>query len=135
MYWDEELHEAISLHEKSINISPDYYLVQRHRHSSMTFFLDYKESETTVCGIYRHGFAVEEAEMMLRKQTILKKTFSRLELPYTIRAELGNGDGSIVIELAKKTFAEEEDAAIEDYCARFVTAMALLQTAELYGGS
>lgn len=23
MYWDEELHEAISLHEKSINISPD----------------------------------------------------------------------------------------------------------------
>lgn len=134
MYWDEELHEAISLHEKSINISPDYYLVQRRRHSSVTFFLDYKESETTVCGIYRHGFTVAEAERMLRKQTILKKTFARLELPYTIQAELGTGDGSIVIELAQKAFTEEEDAGIEDYCARFVMAMALLQTAELYGG-
>lgn len=63
-----------------------------------------------------------------------EKTFDRLELPFTIQAELGTGDGSIVIELAQKTFAEEENAAIEDYCARFVTAMALLQTAELYGG-
>lgn len=134
MYWGEELHEAISLHEKSINISPGYYLIQRRRHSSVTFFLDYKESETTVCGIYRHGFTVEEAEVVLRKQTILKKSFSQLKLPYTTQAELGTGDGSIVIELAQNTFAEGEDVAIEDYFARFVTTMALLQTAELYGG-
>lgn len=134
MFWDKKIHEAVAAHEKTIYLGPDFYLVQRKRHSSLTIFLNNKDSKITVHAVYRHDFSVDEAEKMLRKQTILKNEFSRLELPYMIQAELGTGDGSISIKLEPREFDEEQDAAIEDYCCRFVTAVALLQTAELYGG-
>lgn len=135
MFWDKKIHEAVLAHEKAIDLGPDFYLVQRKRHASLTIFLENKDSKVTVHAVFRHSFSVEEAEKMLRKQTLLKNEFARLELPYKIQAELGTGDGSISIELAPKVFAEDQDSAIEAYCGMFVTAVALIHTAELYGGS
>lgn len=136
MFWDKKLHEAVAAHEKNIDIGPDFYLVQRKRHASLNIYLKDKDSKITVKGVFRHSFAVEDAARMLIKQTLLKKEFARLELPYTIQAELGTGDGTITIELAPKEFDAdgEQDAAIEDYCGRFITSIALLETATLYGG-
>ena len=134
MFWDKKLHEAVLAHE-TVDLGPDFYLVQRKRHTSLKVFFENKDSVVTVYAVFQHGFSVEEAEKMLRKQTLLKKEFERLELPYTIQAELGTKDGSISIALAPKDFAGDQNSAIEAYCSMFMTAVALIHTAELYGGS
>lgn len=134
MYWEDKLKRELLEQKAAFEVCPPWYLADQKRPSTLTFFIEQKDGEKKVSAVFRHKFEPEESSYILRKATTLRRCFERLEIPCSVQTELGSTEGSLVIRLQPRTFEEGAANQIEDYCQEFVKTVALLQTAEFYGG-
>lgn len=138
MLWKKKLKDAIQLKETgAINIdATDALAFDCYENYSLTFFLEASEdSALKVYGDFRHSFLADDAERILRKQSVLSHMFKMLQLDYDITASLGVEsleEGYVLMQLRPKTFPAEDTDAILLYCVRFIETIMLIHAVELY---
>lgn len=120
----------------TFEIGGENFLIDPPENALLAINLERHDGVTSVKGNFTHTFTEEQAARILKKKSVLNKTFGDISLAAESDANIGVEsieEGEFIITLATKTFDTKDDyAKVRNYILRFMYAIILIQNTESY---
>ena len=119
-----------------ITIEGSHFLLDPLEETELVFRLKGNDNKTlTVRGRFTHSFSEEQAARILRKKSILNRTFKDIALDAVADTDIGIGfieRGIFIVTLRGKTFdvSNGDYGQVRDYMVRFLEIIILIQNTE-----
>jgi hypothetical protein len=131
-YISEEVLKSIETFE----MNGEDFLLDSPENAILRFNLKHQEGTTTVSGCFTHTFVEEQAAWILKKKSVLNKTFKDIDLKATSDTDIGVEsieEGTFTIKLDDKTFDTSGNYnAVRNYILGFMNAIIIIQNTESY---
>lgn len=131
-YFSEEALKNID----TFDLGGENFLLDPPENALLHIELERHDEATSVKGNFTHTFTEEQAARILKKKSVLNKTFEDISLGAETDANIGVEsieEGEITITLASKTFDTKDGyAEVCNYILRFMDAIILIQNTESY---
>lgn len=120
-----------------IEIAGGEFLLDPLAESKIIFELQYTDGAVTVNGKFIYSFDEDLSARILRKRSVLNKTFADIELDAVADTEIGVEyieEGLFTIRLRKKSFdiSDGNYDSVRDYMIRFMETIIIIQNTESY---
>lgn len=137
MFWNDKLKKAIDAKEQAVvELLRSEFPLDCYDDSTLAIYLKPTENgKMVVSGIFRHSFCFEESAKILRKQSVLKNIFQKIDLPYEIIGELGVESfehGQLIMTLPQRCFDIDDTSEIHEYSLQFIRVVAIIHAVESY---
>lgn len=120
----------------TFELGGENFLLDPPENALLHIELERHDGATSVKGNFVHTFTEEQAARILKKKSVLNKTFNDISLEAETDANIGVEsieEGEFIITLASKTFNTKNDyAEVRKYILRFMDAIILIQNTESY---
>jgi hypothetical protein len=119
-----------------IKIDGSHFLLDSLEETELVFRLKGNDNKTlTVRGRFTHSFSEEQAARILRKKSVLNRTFKDIALDAVADTDIGIGfieRGIFIVTLKGKTFnvSDGDYSKGRDYMVRFLECIILIQNTE-----
>lgn len=131
-YFSEEALKNID----TFDLGGENFLLDPPENALLHVELERHDGATSVKGNFTHTFTEEQAARILKKKSVLNKTFEDISLGAETDANIGVEsieEGEFIITLASKTFDTKDDyTEVRNYILRFMDAIILIQNTESY---
>lgn len=123
-------------HISTFDIGGENFLLDPPENAVLHYELDRQEGETAVSGYFTYTFTEEQAASILKKKSVLNKTFEDISLCAQSDTDIGVEsieEGTFTIKLERKSFdtSDSFDGA-RDYMLRFMEVITIIQNTESY---
>lgn len=120
----------------TFEIGGENFLLDPPENALLHIELERHNGATSVKGNFTHTFTEEQAARILKKKSVLNKTFDDISLDAQSDANIGVEsieEGGFIITLATKTFDTKDNFDnVREYIIRFMDAIILIQNTESY---
>ena len=131
-YFSEDALKSIDTFE----IGGKRFLLDPPKNSVLRFDLEREGGKTAVSGCFTHTFTEEQAAKILKKKSVLNKTFKYIEMEAITDTDIGVEsieEGTFTVKLASKEFDTSENCDdVRKYMLRFMDAIIIIQNTESY---
>lgn len=118
------------------DIDGENFLLDSPEGALLHIDLERQEEKITVSGYFKHTFTEEQAARILKKRSILNKTFQDISLDALVDASIGVEsieEGELTISLATRTFSSKDPyEIIRTHILRFMELIIVIHNVESY---
>lgn len=123
-------------HISTFDIGGENFLLDPPENAVLHYELDRQEGETVVSGYFAYTFTEEQAARILKKKSVLNKTFEDISLCAQSDTDIGVEsieEGTFTIKLERKSFDTSGSfAGVRNYMLRFMEVITIIQNTESY---
>lgn len=120
----------------TFDLGGENFLLDPPENAMLHIELERHDEATSVKGNFTHTFTEEQAARILKKKSVLNKTFEDISLGAETDANIGIEsieEGEFTITLTSKTFGTKDGyAEVRNYILKFMDAIILIQNTESY---
>lgn len=132
--WREIFKEAVVAKVDNLTIDGEDFLLDSLENSEIIYEFKYNENTVTVEGIFTHSFNEDRAAYILRKKSVLNKTFKDIKICAIADTDIGVDsieEGTFIIRLKTKEFDISEGYnSLQKYMVDFIKTIILIQNTE-----
>lgn len=123
-------------HISTFNIGAENFLLDPPENAVLHYEFERQEGKTTVSGYFTYTFTEEQAARILKKKSVLNKTFEDISLCAQSDTDIGVEsieEGTFTIKLERKVFdASDSFDDVRNYMLRFMETIIIIQNTESY---
>lgn len=123
-------------HISTFDIGGENFLLDPPENAVLHYELERQEGEIAVSGYFTYTFTEEQAARILKKKSVLNKTFEDISLCAQSDTDIGVEsieEGTFTIKLERRSFDTSDSFdGVRDYMLRFMEAITIIQNTESY---